>query len=91
MLFLTSLYILSTIIKNKRLQKRQRVSRKFNLPVQQEIKAFAGEDEYSTNLDLARAYIEIGRNELALKLLKEVINEGTNSQKQEAQKLLVDI
>ncbi len=45
-------------------------------------------DEVTTKLDLARAYIDMGDNEGAKSILDEVVNEGNDQQKQEAQELL---
>jgi pilus assembly protein FimV len=45
-------------------------------------------DEISTKLDLARAYIDMGDAEGAQEILSEVLSEGTDDQKQEAQELI---
>ncbi|WP_444998251.1 FimV/HubP family polar landmark protein [Aliikangiella sp. IMCC44359] len=45
-------------------------------------------DEIATKLDLARAYIDMGDSEGAKEILSEVISEGSDSQKDEAQALL---
>ncbi|MGH8429897.1 MAG: FimV/HubP family polar landmark protein, partial [Solimonas sp.] len=45
-------------------------------------------DETSTKLDLARAYVDMGDNEMARNLLTEVLLQGSDSQKVEAQTLL---
>lgn len=45
-------------------------------------------DEITTKLDLARAYIDMGDNEGAKSILEEVVNEGNDQQKQDAQGLL---
>lgn len=45
-------------------------------------------DEISTKLDLARAYVDMGDSEGAKEILKEVIAEGTEEQKNEAQALI---
>ncbi|MGI0119915.1 FimV/HubP family polar landmark protein [Zooshikella sp. RANM57] len=48
----------------------------------------AGADETATKLDLARAYIDMGDHEGARDILDEVMQEGNDSQKQEAQTLI---
>ncbi|MET0106100.1 MAG: FimV/HubP family polar landmark protein [Sedimenticola sp.] len=48
-------------------------------------------DEVSTKLDLARAYIDMGDNEGAQDILQEVMSEGDDGQKQEAQQMLDQI
>lgn len=45
-------------------------------------------DEVATKLDLARAYIDMGDSDGAREILDEVIQEGDDTQKQEAQSLL---
>lgn len=45
-------------------------------------------DEVSTKLDLARAYIDMGDTDGAREMLQEVVQEGDDSQKQEANALL---
>jgi len=44
--------------------------------------------EVGTKLDLARAYMDMGDPDGARSILEEVLQEGTSSQKQEAQRLL---
>ncbi len=48
-------------------------------------------EEASTKLDLARAYIDMGDSEGAQEILREVIEEGAQSHKDEALKLLEEI
>jgi pilus assembly protein FimV len=45
------------------------------------------DDEVSTKLDLARAYLDMGDPEGAGDIIDEVLNEGNDDQKREAQKL----
>lgn len=45
-------------------------------------------DETATKLDLARAYIDMGDQEGAREIIREVMNEGNDQQKSEAQNLL---
>lgn len=47
--------------------------------------------EVGTKLDLARAYMDMGDPDGARSILEEVLQEGTSSQKQEAQRLLDSI
>ena len=46
------------------------------------------EDEASTKIDLARAYMDMGDLEGAREILDEVVIEGNDAQKSEAQGLL---
>ena len=51
----------------------------------------AGTDVVGTKLDLARAYIDMGDNDSARDILTEVIEEGSDQQKQEAKGLVEKI
>jgi FimV-like protein len=57
----------------------------------QDIKAIAGDDIIATQLDLARAYIEIGKKRLAKKILDHVTEHGNSSQKQAAEHLMMGL
>ncbi len=48
----------------------------------------AAEDEVATKLDLARAYMDMGDPDGAQGILDEVMNEGSESQRREAEELL---
>jgi pilus assembly protein FimV len=48
-------------------------------------------DEVTTKLDLARAYVDMGDEEGAKSILGEVVKEGSDDQKQQAQELLGSI
>lgn len=48
-------------------------------------------DEIATKMDLARAYMDMGDHEGARNILDEVLQEGSDGQKQEAQSLLDSI
>lgn len=51
----------------------------------------AGTDVVGTKLDLAKAYIDMGDQSSASDILNEVLNEGTDAQKQEAKELMKHI
>lgn len=55
----------------------------------QDIRAIAGDDVITTQLDLARAYIEIGKKKLAKKILDHVMQHGNVNQQQAAQHLMM--
>lgn len=48
----------------------------------------SGSDEVATKLDLAQAYIDMGDNDGARDILGEVLSEGSEGQKSEAQEML---
>ncbi|MDP9140325.1 MAG: hypothetical protein M3O62_05955 [Pseudomonadota bacterium] len=50
--------------------------------------AVSGADDAATKLDLARAYVDMGDNEMARSLLGEVMQQGNDAQKQDAATLL---
>ena len=54
----------------------------------QTINQVAGEDKITTQLDLARAYMEVGKIQLAKNILQQIIQQGSESQQQEATYLL---
>lgn len=56
-----------------------------------DIRAIAGDDPMSTQLDLARAYIESGKKQLAKIILETVAEEGGDSHQEEAQRLLSNL
>ncbi|WP_460418514.1 FimV/HubP family polar landmark protein [Pseudomonas sp. microsymbiont 2] len=49
---------------------------------------FSGTDEVATKLDLARAYIDMGDHQGARDILDEVVKDGDDSQRQEANEML---
>lgn len=53
-----------------------------------DIETIAGSDVMTTQLDLARAYIETERKKLAQSILNNVIQHGSLEQRQEAKRLL---
>ena len=57
----------------------------------EEFDFLADADEVATKLDLARAYIDMGDSEGAKDILDEVVQEGNEEQKQEANNLLAKV
>lgn len=53
--------------------------------------AISGDDVLSTQLDLARAYIETDSKQLATDILKMVVKQGSVEQQNEARTLLANI
>jgi FimV-like protein len=53
-----------------------------------DLSIIAGDDVISTQLDLARAYIESNNKDTAKKILKAVMNQGSHVQKDEAKALV---
>ncbi len=53
-----------------------------------DIDAIAGDDVMTTQLDLARAYIEMGEKTLAKEMLDQVVEQGSALQQQAAKQLL---
>lgn len=53
-----------------------------------DLSSIAGDDVISTQLDLARAYIETNNKLIAKKILRLVVNQGNQVQKEEARALL---
>lgn len=69
----------------------------FRNPVQEnkeeqvDVTAIAGDDVITTQLDLAKAYIETDRKHLAKNILETVVKQGSRVQQEEAQRLLVSV
>lgn len=57
----------------------------------QDMRAIAGDDVCVTQLDLARAYIELGKMASAKQILESVILEGDHNQQQTAKELLLTL
>ena len=49
---------------------------------------FSGTDEVATKLDLARAYVDMGDHDGARDILDEVVSDGDEAQRKEAQEIL---
>ena len=56
-----------------------------------QIEAIAGNDLISTQLDLARAYIEMNKQILAKPILDEVVKQGNPTQRREAEILMLNL
>lgn len=52
-----------------------------------DLSAIAGDDVIATQLDLARAYIETNNKQIAKKILKTVVDQGSKTQQDEARTL----
>lgn len=81
------------IYKRISLKKRSSDTLKMSTPpniviTSRDIRAIAGDDVMVTQLDLARAYIELGKKKLAKQILDHVIKHGTPSQQQSARQLM---
>lgn len=57
----------------------------------EDLSAIAGEDVITTQLDLARAYLETGRMQSAKDILEYVIKQGNAIQQQEARQLISNV
>lgn len=73
-------------------KKARRVSEKTILSeTLSDVSAISGEDPVATQLDLAKAYIESDKGQLAKIILTAVIRSGNSAYKDEAQRLLSSI
>ncbi|MEX2335464.1 MAG: FimV/HubP family polar landmark protein, partial [Pseudohongiella sp.] len=54
----------------------------------EELAFLSDSDEAATKLDLARAYIDMGDSDGAREILAEVVKEGTEAQRRDAESLL---
>lgn len=79
-LILISLLMLGVVFIIRRVKLQTRAER--------DMTAIAGDDVFTTQLDLAKALIEINNNKSAKKILKMVKRQGNIAQKTEAKQLL---
>jgi FimV-like protein len=56
-----------------------------------DLSAIAGDDLITTQLDLARAYLEVGKKQSAKAILDMVLTQGSLEQQQEAKHLLTSV
>jgi FimV-like protein len=56
-----------------------------------DIETISGDNVLTTQLDLARAYLETERKNLAKSILNNVLQHGSEEQRQEAQRMLGDL
>jgi len=59
--------------------------------LEQDIQAIAGDNVITTQLDLARAYIEMNQQDLARDLLNQIIKKGDILQQSEARQLVATL
>jgi FimV-like protein len=74
--------------KNNTIKAKEESSVFNNIIKSQDLRAIAGDDMMVTQLDLARAYIELGKLTLAKQILHDVLKEGDNAHQRAAQHLL---
>jgi len=77
--------IIPTTIPSETVQEKSIANNSNNL---RDLSAIAGDDVVTTQLDLARAYIETGRMQLAKSILEFVLEQGNTAQQEEAQQLM---
>jgi FimV-like protein len=87
LIFVTFL-LLATLILSLRQKTKTPATKKASSTRDDDIHFIAGDDVVSTQLDLAKAYIEMDRKKLAKKMLHDVIEQGSNLQQQQARQLL---
>jgi FimV-like protein len=79
------LLVVGTLLIRKRRSKNQRSEDRFT---HKDFNRIAGEDVISTQLDLAKAYIEMDKIKLAKDVLKQVIKQAKGDSKQAARQLM---
>jgi FimV-like protein len=76
--------------KRKDVMPLHKIQKKY-MDANNELADIAGDDVYATQLDLAKAYMEMGHKDAAKKLLIEARQEGNSAQQKEARRLLETI
>jgi FimV-like protein len=79
--------LLSLKLRKAKLPKPIEIKKPPQRVTHQHIDAIAGDDVMTTQLDLARAYIEMGERDLAKEILAQVSTEGNPVQQRQAQQL----
>lgn len=90
-LFLVVLFLMKLTKSNKKIEQNDipvRSAKPTQLMANLHVHSIAGDDVMTTQLDLARAYIEMGENALAKQILEQVIQDGDLGQQQQAQRLM---
>lgn len=77
--------------KNKMAAPKKSLQKPATLITSHDIKAIAGEDELMTQLDLARAYMELGKKKIAKQILEYVLHHGTPLQRKAAHELMLNL
>lgn len=76
------------ILKPKSKRRTNHIDLVWRTSEQEDLSSISGNNIYSTQLDLARAYIETNHLHLAKQILDTVMKHGSKPQQQEAEKLL---
>jgi FimV-like protein len=69
----------------------KKIVKKPAVVISNDLSAIAGDDVIATQLDLAKAYIEMDQPDLARKILKDTLKSGTPKQQQESRQLMMAI
>lgn len=85
--FLLAVFIFLKLVNSTKKQPKKQEAPKHVLS-SKDIEMLAGEDVVTTQLDLARAYIEMDKKHLAKSILFHVSKQGNQNQKQEARQLI---
>lgn len=83
--------LLKKVKKRSKIQTHTTLTNKSIVVTSRDIRAIAGEDMMVTQLDLARAYVELGKIKLAKQILNHVILHGNSLHQQSAQRLLSNL
>ncbi len=90
-LLLAGIFLLLLItlkIKWSKVEESLPVAKAIPQKINQHVDSIAGEDVMTTQLDLARAYIEMDENQLAKQILSQVSATGNPTQQRQAQQLM---
>lgn len=99
LIFMLGLYLIFKLMLRKNINQIRKIPEDVNvveLPsakstltiTSHDIAAISGDDTIATQLDLARAYVEAGRQKLAKKILDYVLEQGNHIQQAEALRIM---
>lgn len=88
---LTLTCLIFAIFGSKKIKTNPKSTPQRTVITSQDIKAIAGDSVMATQLDLARAYIEMDNKQLAKKILEHVIEHGEPGYQQQAHALIATL
>ncbi len=85
------LILIASRLKNSKKTQSAHMKNTMRTVTNQHLDSIAGDDVLTTQLDLARAYIEMGEKKLAIAILKQVTEEGNPLQQRQAEQLMTGL
>lgn len=87
-IFIAIFFVYKRIVSKRRVETILNNKKPTTVITSRDIRAIAGDDIMVTQLDLARAYIELDKKKLAKQILDHVMKHGNSMQQQSARQLM---